>query len=69
MGRTYEPDEPAYTSEDRVWVVSGRGSREPGVVSATTSTGVVYLVDLAGPGSRAVEDSRLSFREKGEDGG
>ncbi|MGH3144766.1 MAG: hypothetical protein ACRDTR_03095 [Rubrobacter sp.] len=71
MGRTFESDEPAYASGDRVWVVSGRGSREPGVVVGYyVDWGlyrVVYMVDLASRGPKAVEEWRLTFREKGED--
>ena len=70
MGSMYEADEPGYAKGDRVWVLRGGGSREPGVVIGYyVDWGlyrVVYMVDLAGQGPRAVEEWRLSFREEGE---
>jgi hypothetical protein len=55
MGRT-----PGYVKGDRVCVLSGHGSREPGVVIGYyVDWGlyrVVYMVDLAGRGPRAVEE-------------
>ena len=66
MGRTYRAEEPGYAKGDRVWVLRGAGSREPGVVIGYyVDWGlyrVVYMVDLAGRGPRAVEEWRLSFR-------
>ena len=66
MGRTYEADKPGYVKGDRVWVLRGRGSREPGVVIGYYVDWdlyrVVYMVDLAGRGPRAIEKWRLSFR-------
>ena len=70
MGETHGVEEPAYVSGDRVWVVSGRGTREPGVVIGYYVDWdlyrVVYVVDFDGRGPRAVEEWRLSFRERGE---
>jgi hypothetical protein len=67
MGRTYGADEPGYAKGDRVWVLRGGGSREPGVVIGHyVDWGlyrVVYMVDLAERGPRAVEEWRLSFRK------
>ena len=52
MVRTSEADEPRYVKGDRVWVLRGRGSREPGVVIGHYVDWdlyrVVYTVDLAG---------------------
>ena len=66
MVRTFEVDEPGYVKGDRVCVLRGHGSREPGVVIGYyVDWGlyrVVYMVDLAGRGPRAVEKWRLSFR-------
>jgi hypothetical protein len=71
MGRTYRAEEPGYAKGDRVWVLRGGGSREPGVVIGYyVDWGlyrVVYMVDLAGRGPRAVEEWRLSFRREGEE--
>ena len=70
MGRTYEVEEPGYVKGDRVCVLRGHGSREPGVVIGHyVDWGlyrVVYMVDLAGQGPRAVEEWRLSFRQEGQ---
>jgi len=70
MGRTYEADGPAYQKGDRVWVLRGGGAREPGVVIGHyVDWGlyrVVYIVDLASQGPRAIEEWRLSFRGEGE---
>ena len=63
MDRTYEADEPGYEKGDRVWVLRGGCSREPGVVIGYCVDWGVYMVDLAGLGPRAVEEWRLSFRE------
>ena len=64
MGRTSEVDEPGYVKGDRVCVLRGHGSREPGVVIGYyVDWGlyrVVYMVDLAGRGPRAVEEWRHS---------
>jgi len=71
MGWAYEADEPAYAKGDRVWVLRGHGSREPGVVIghyvAWDSYRVVYMDDPAREGPRAVEEWRLSFRKEGEE--
>jgi hypothetical protein len=68
MGRTSEP---GYVKGDRVCVLRGRGSREPGVVIGYyVDWGlyrVVYMVDSARRGPRAVEAWRLTFRAKGEE--
>ena len=71
MGRTSEVDEPGYVKGDRVCVLRRHGSREPGlVIGYYVDWGlyrVVYMVDLAGRGPRAVEEWRLSFRREGEE--
>jgi hypothetical protein len=71
LGRTYEEDEPRYEKGDRVWVLRGGAAREPGVVIGHhvdwNLYRVVYTVDLADQGPRAVEEWRLSFRRKGEE--
>ena len=71
MDRTYKANKPGYVKGDRVWVLRGHGSREPGVVIGYyVDWGlyrVVYMVDLAGRGPRAVEEWRLSFRREGEE--
>ena len=71
MGRISEVDEPGYVKGDRVWVLRGHGSREPGVVIGYyVDWGlyrVVCMVDLAGRGPRAVEKWRLSLRAEGEE--
>ena len=71
MGRTSEVDEPGYVKGDRVCVLRRHGSREPGlVIGYYVDWGlyrVVYMVDLAGRGPRAVEEWRLSFRRDGEE--
>jgi hypothetical protein len=70
MDRIYETDETGYAKGDRVWVLRGGGAREPGVVIgyyvAWGLYRVVYMVDLASQGPRAVEEWRLSFRRRGE---
>ena len=66
MGRTSEADEPGYVKGDRVCVLRGDGSREPGVVIGHNPEWGLYMVDLAGRGPRAVEEWRLSFRGEGE---
>jgi hypothetical protein len=67
MGRTHEADVTGYVKGDRVWVLRGGGAREPGVVIghyvAWGLYRVVYMVDLARRGPRAVEEWRLSFRK------
>ena len=72
MARTRDEDEPRYVKGDRVWVLRGRGVREPGVVIGYYVDWdlyrVVYTVDLA-EGPRALEEWRPSFREKGEERG
>jgi hypothetical protein len=68
MGRTFEP---GYVKGDRVFVLRGHGSREPGVVIGYyVDWGlyrVVYMVDPARRGPKAVEEWRLSFRAEGEE--
>jgi hypothetical protein len=70
MGSTYEAQETRYEQGDRVWVLRGGATREPGVVIGHyvdwNLYRVVYAVDLADQGPRAVEGWRLSFRRKGE---
>jgi hypothetical protein len=70
MGRTYESEGPGFVKGDRVWVLSGSARREPGVVIGHyVDWGlyrIVYVVDLARRGPRAVEVWRLSFRKEGE---
>jgi hypothetical protein len=72
MGRTYDAEEPGYVKGDRVWVLRGHGSREPGVVIGHyvdwESYRVVYMGDPAQRGPRAVEEWRLSLRKAGESG-
>jgi hypothetical protein len=71
MVRTYEPEEPRYEKGDRVWVLGGGGVRKPGLVIGHYVDWdlyrIVYTVDLADQGPRAVEEWRLSFRKKGEE--
>ena len=71
MGNTYEAQEIRYEKGDRVWVLRGGATREPGVVIGHyvdwNLYRVVYTVDLADQGPRAVEEWRLSFRRKGEE--
>ena len=73
MGSTYEAQETRYEKGDRVWVLRGGATREPGVVIGHyvdwNLYRVVYTVDLADQGPRAVEEWRLSFRRKGEEHG
>ena len=73
MGSTYEPQETRYEKGDRVWVLRGGATREPGVVIGHyvdwNLYRVVYTIDLADQGPRAVEEWRLSFRRKGEEYG
>jgi hypothetical protein len=70
MGSTYEARETRYEKGDRVWVLRG-ATRDPGVVIGHyvdwNLYRVVYTVDLADQGPRAVEEWRLSFRRKGEE--
>ena len=70
MGRTYEPEEPRFEKGDRVWVLGGGAVRKPGLVIGHYVDWdlyrIVYTVDLANQGPRAVEEWRLSFRKKGE---
>ena len=72
MGRTYEVDEPGYVNGDRVCVLRGHDSRDPGVVIGHYVDWrlyrIVYMVVLlAGRVPRAVEEWRLSFRGEGEE--
>jgi hypothetical protein len=73
MGSTYEAQETRYEKGDRVWVLRGGATREPGVVIGHyvdwNLYRIVYTVDLAVQGPRAVEEWRLSFRRKGEEHG
>ena len=70
MDSTYEAQETRYEKGDRVWVLRG-AAREPGLVVGHyvdwNLYRVVYTVDLADQGPRAVEEWRLSFRHKGEE--
>ncbi len=70
MGSTYEAQETRYEKGDRVWVLRS-AAREPGVVVGHyvdwNLYRVVYTVDLADQGPRAIEEWRLSFRHKGEE--
>ena len=70
MGSTYEAQETRYEKGDRVWVLRGGATREPGVVIGHyvdwNLYRVIYTVDLADQDPRAVEQWRLSFRQKGE---
>jgi hypothetical protein len=71
MGSTYEAQVTRYEKGDRVWVLRGGASREPGVVIGHyvdwNLYRVVYTVDFADQDPRAVEEWRLSFRRKGEE--
>jgi len=71
MGRTYEREEPRYEKGDRVWVLGGGAVRKPALVIGYYIDWdlyrIVYTVDLAEQGPRAVEQWRLSFRRKGEE--
>ena len=71
MGSAYEAQETRYEKGDRVWVLRGGATREPGVVIGHhvdwNLYRVVYTVDFADQDPRAVEEWRLSFRRKGEE--
>ena len=71
MDSTYQPEETRYEKGDRVWVLRAGAAREPGVVIGHyvdwNLYRVVYTVDLADQGPRAIEEWRLSFRQKGEE--
>ena len=71
MGSTYEAQETRYEKGDRVWVLRAGATRDPGVVIGHYMDWnlyrVVYTVDLADQGPRAVEEWRLSSRRKGEE--
>jgi hypothetical protein len=71
MGSTYEAQETRYEKGDRVWVLRGGATRQPGVVVGHhvdwNLYRVVYTVDFADQDPRAVEEWRLSFRRKGEE--
>jgi hypothetical protein len=71
MGSTYEAQETRYEKGDRVWVLRAGATRDPGVVIGHyvdwNLYRVVYTVDLADQGPRAVEEWRLSSRRKGEE--
>jgi hypothetical protein len=68
MGSTYEAQETRYEKGDRVWVLRGGATREPGVVIGHyvdwNLYKVIYTGDLAVHDPRAVEQWRLSFRQK-----
>ena len=69
MGSTHEAQRTRYEKGDRVWVLRSSAAREPGVVIGHhvdwNLYRVVYTVDLADRGPRAIEEWRLSFRRKG----
>ena len=71
MGSTYEAQQTRYEKGDRVWVLRGGAAREPGVVIGHhvdwNLYRVVYTVDLADRGPRAIEEWRLSFRRRGQE--
>ena len=71
MGSIHEAQQTRYEKGDRVWVLRGGAAREPGVVIGHhvdwNLYRVVYTVDLADQGPRAIEEWRLSFRRKGEE--
>jgi hypothetical protein len=73
MGSTYEAQEIRYEKGDRVWVLRGGATREPGVVIGHyvdwNLYRVVYTVDFADQDPRAVEEWRLSFRRKEKNNG
>ncbi len=54
-----------------MWVLSGHGSRRPGVVIGYYGDWdlyrIVYMVDIMGQDQRVVEEWRLTFRQKGEE--
>lgn len=71
MGGTHEAQGMRYEKGDRVWVLRGGATREPGVVIGHhvdwNLYRVVYTVDFADKAPRAIEEWRLSFRRKGEE--
>jgi hypothetical protein len=71
MGNTYEAQGIRYEKGERVGVLRGGATREPGVVIGHyvdwNLYRVVYTGDLADQGPRVVEEWRLSFRRKGEE--
>jgi hypothetical protein len=71
MGSIYEAQQTRYEKGDRVWVLRGGTTRDPGVVIGHyvdwNLYRVVYTVDFADQDPRAVEEWRLSFRRKGEE--
>ena len=73
MGRTCEVEERRYEKGDRVWVLGGGAVRKPALVIDHyvdwNLYRIVYTVDLVDQGPRAVEEWRLSFRNKGESTG
>ena len=70
MGDTREAQLTRYEKGDRVWVLRGGATREPGVVIGHhvdwNLYRVVYTVDFADQDPRAIEEWRLSFRRKEE---
>lgn len=60
-----------YEKGDRVWILNGRGSRLPGVVTGYYVDWdlyrIVYMVGIVGLDQRVVERWRLTFRRKGEE--
>jgi hypothetical protein len=71
MSRSSGADEPRYEKGDRVCIRRGHGLREPGVVIGYYIDWglyrVVYMVDVAGQGPRAIEQWRLSSRGEGDE--
>ena len=71
MVSTHEVQETRYEKGDRVWVLRGGATHEPGVVIGYyvdwNLYRVVYTVDFADQDPRAVEEWRLSFRRNGEE--
>ena len=64
-------DRARYEKGDRVWVLSGHGSRLPGLVIGHYVDWdlyrIVYMVGIKGRDQRVVEERRLTFRQKGEE--
>lgn len=64
-------DRSRYEKGDRVWVLSGHGSRLPGVVIGYyvdwALYRIVYMVGIMGQDQRVVEAWRLTSRQKGEE--
>lgn len=64
-------DRSRYEKGDRVWVLSGHGSRLPGMVIGYyvdwALYRIVYMVGTMRQDQRVVEEWRLTFRQKGEE--